>query len=156
MDAGASVAAFIGLVALVARSTTSLIRLVKDIRNTPGAHQSNLKWLEQLSCVLKELQNTGSILQQAKLTVDLSTTEEYLRSCHEAIDVLRAHLWKKPEWSKEYWIRKRKANLKAVATSGFYVILPRQLIALIPTFLSVLALSTPISTPPYLEAFYYI
>ena len=113
MDAGASVAAFIGLVGLVAQSTTSLIRLVKDIRDTPGTHQSNLKWLEQLSCVLKDLQNTGSILQHAKLTIDLSTMEEYLRGCHEAIDVLRAHLEKSLNGLRSTGFEKRKATLKA-------------------------------------------
>ena len=91
MDAGASVAAFIGLVGLVAQSTTSLIQLIKDIRDTPGRHQSNLRWLEQLSCVLKDLQNTGSILQTANLTINLSTMEECLRDCGEGIDVLRTH-----------------------------------------------------------------
>ena len=92
MDAGASAAAFIGLVGLVAQSTTSLVQLIKDVRDTPGTHQSNLKWLEQLSCVLKDLQNTGSTLQKAKLTIDLNTMEQYLRDCCEAIDILRAHL----------------------------------------------------------------
>lgn len=100
MDVGASVAAFIGLVGLVAQSTVSLIRLVKDIRDTPGTQQSDLRWLEQLSCVLKDLQNTGSVLQKANLNIDLSTMEEYLRDYREAIDILRAHLAKKPECLK--------------------------------------------------------
>ena len=113
MDAGASVAAFIGLVGLVAQSTTSLIQLIKDIRDTPGIHQSKLKWLEQLSCVLKDLQNTGSMLQKAKLTIDLSTMEEYLRDCREAIDILRAHLEKSLNGLKSAGFEKRKATLKA-------------------------------------------
>ncbi len=113
MDAGASVAAFIGLVGLVTQSTTSLIQLIKDIRDTPGTHQSNLKWLEQLSCVLKDLQNTGSILQKAKLTIDLSTMEEYLRDCRETIDILRAHLEKRLNALRSTGLEKRKATLKA-------------------------------------------
>ena len=44
----------------------------------------------------------------------------------------------------------------AVATSGLYRILPRQPTAIVPTFLSVLALSTPISAPSCLKASYYI
>ena len=113
MDAGASVAAFIGLVGLVAQSTTSLIQLIKDIRDTPGTHQANLKWLEQISCVLKDLQNTGSILQKAKLTIDLSTMEEYLRDCREAIDILRAHVERNLNGLKSTGFEKRKATLKA-------------------------------------------
>ena len=117
MDAGASVAAFIGLVGLVAQSTKSLIQLVKDIRGTPGIHQSNLKWLEQLSCVLNDLQNTGSTLQNAKLTIDLSTMEEYLRDCREAIDILRVHLEKSLDGLKSTGLEKRKATLKAYFSS---------------------------------------
>ena len=113
MDAGASVAAFIGLAGLVAQSTTSLIQLIKDIRDTPGRHQSNLRWLEQLSCVLKDLQNTGSILQTANLTIDLSTMEECLRDCGEAIDVLRTHFEKSLNGLRSTGSEKRKATLKA-------------------------------------------
>ena len=43
-----------------------------------------------------------------------------------------------------------------VAISGFYMFLPRQRTALSPIFLSVLALSTPISAPPCLGASCYI
>ena len=117
MDAGASVAAFIGLVGLVAQSTTSLIQLIRDIRDAPGTQQSNLKWLEQLSRVLKDLQNTGSILQEAKLTIDLSTMEGYLRDCHEAIDILRVHLEKSLDGLKSTGLAKRKATLKAYFSS---------------------------------------
>ncbi len=119
MDGGASVAGFIGLVGLVAQSTTSLIQLIKDIKDTPGTYQSNLKWLEQISCILKDLQNLGSILQKAKLTVDLTTMEEYLRDCCEAIDILRAHLekslngMKSTGGVKSTGLEKRKATLKA-------------------------------------------
>lgn len=113
MDVGASVAAFIGLVGLVAQSTTSLIRLVKDIRDTPGTQQSDLRWLEQLSCVLKDLQNTGSVLQKANLNIDLSTMEEYLRDYREAIDMLRAHLAKSLNVLRGNGSEKRKAILKA-------------------------------------------
>ena len=113
MDAGASVAAFIGLVGLVAQSTTSFIQLIKDIKDTPGTHQSNLKWLKQMSCILKDLQNTGSIVQKAKLTIDLTTMEEYLRDCREAIDILRAHLEKSLNGVKSTGLEKRKAILKA-------------------------------------------
>ena len=117
MDAGASVAAFIGLVGLVAQSTTSLIQLVKNIRDTPVTQQSNLKWLEQLSCVLKDLQNTGSILQEAKLTIDLSTMEEYLKDCREAMNILRVHLEKSLDGLKSTGLEKRKAKLKAFFSS---------------------------------------
>ena len=113
MDAGARVAAFIGLVGLVAQSTTSLIQLIKDIRDTPGTHRSNLKWLEQLSCVLKDLQNTGSTLQKANLAIDLSTLEEYLRDFRKAIDILRAHLEKKLSSLNSTGLEKRKAVLKS-------------------------------------------
>lgn len=109
MDAGASVAAFIGLVGLVAQSTTGLIQLIKDIRDTPGTHQANLKWLEQMSCVLKDLQNTGPILQKTKLTIDLGTMEGYLRDCGEAIDKLRAHVEKNLNGLKSTGFEKRKA-----------------------------------------------
>lgn len=112
MDAGASVAAFIGLVGLLAQSTTGLIHLVKDIRDTPGKHQSNLKWLEHLSCVLKDLQNTGSMLQKAKLTIDLSAMEDHLRDCREAIDILKAHLEKGSNALNSTGLEKRKATLK--------------------------------------------
>ena len=117
MDAGASVAAFIGLVGLVAQSTMGLIQLVKDIRDTPGKHQSNLKWLDHLSCVLKDLQNTGSLLQTAKLTIDLSTMDECLRDCREAIDILRAHLEKGLNALNSTWLEKRKATLKSYFAS---------------------------------------
>ena len=113
MDAGASVAAFIGLVGLVAQSTTSLIQLIKDIRDTPGTHQTNLKWLEQMFCVLKDLQNAGLILQKAKLTIDLSTMEGYLRDCRQAIDTLRAHIEKNMNGLKSTGFEKRRATLKA-------------------------------------------
>ena len=105
--------AFIGLVGLVAQSRTSLIRLIKDIRDTPGKHQSNLRWLKQLSCVLKDLQDTGSVLQKANLPIDLSTMEEYLRDCREAIDKLRAHLAKSLNGLRSTGSEKRKAILKA-------------------------------------------
>ena len=113
MDAGASIAAFIGLVGLVAQSATSLIQLVKDIRDTPGTHLSNLKWLEQSSCVLKDLQNTGSTLQKANLAIDLSTLEEHLRDCRKAIDILRAHLEKSLNCLNSTGLGKRKAILKS-------------------------------------------
>lgn len=113
MDAGASVAAFIGLVGLVAQSTTSLIQLVKDIRDAPNTHQSDLEWLEQLSCVLKDLQNTGSMLQQANLTIDLSTMEQHLKGCHKATGVLRAHLEQNLDGLRSTGFEKRKATLKA-------------------------------------------
>ena len=113
MDAGASVAAFIGFVGLVAQSTTNLIQLIKDIRDTTGTHHSNLKWLEQLSCVLKDLQNTGSTLQKANLTIDLNTLEEYLRDCREVIDTLRSHLEKRLNFLNSTGLEKRKAILKS-------------------------------------------
>ena len=105
--------AFIGLAGLVARSTTSLIRLIQDRRDTPGRLQLNLRWLEQLLCVLKDLQNTGSILQQTNLTIDLSTIEEYLRDCREAIDTLRNNLAKSLKGLRSTGSGKRKAILKA-------------------------------------------
>ena len=109
--------AFIGLVGLVAQTRTSLIRLMKDLRDIPGIYQSNLRWLEQLSSVLKDLQDTGSILQKTSLTINLSTMEEYLRDCREAIDIFGAHLAKSLNGLRSTGSKKRKAIIKAYVSS---------------------------------------
>ena len=79
-------------------------------------------------------------------TVSMVAHRHRLNPLHVSLSKPQNHkIWKPTE-----------ALTHNVAISGFYMFLPRQRTALSPIFLSVLALSTPISAPSCLGSSYYI